>query len=753
MKSFSLCSVLMCLMLSFLGGIGRLDAQILNAPTPADNPNLPGNSAWTAACASDTFNEYFVNFTWSPPLVDAANEFILELSDENGDFTNARELAREGDMNTTFDFNFRFELPTDVRGSAYRFRVRSTSPADSSPESDPYPMYYIGYKDPILISQDGNGTIPSGGIVPLCPGNMVTLATHNVNEPEAYEYNWYRDGALLSERSSSITTDQDGSYQVEIDYGAACSGSANTLSNTIAITLTSPVGIALNTPAQTALCTGESVLLEANITDANLLYTWYRDGEAVSAPLLANSTYTVSAIDPDFAGAYTVVVEGDTACREESNAISITATGAYEGRIEGNPTRLVLPGIGLTLNSTTTADTPTYQWYKDAQPLSGETNATLSVTEAGVYYLRITQTGGSCPPTSLDTEVVTVTSPVGFEVEIAPGSSYTSCQSESVTLSVSGIFGLDGGGGRTDYTPELQPLMSWQWFRDDTPLSGGTNTSYELADPSENGDYSLQGTLQSFLAPSNSLSIQLASGAPPVITPDALTFCPDGGNITITADTDLTGLTFEWTRDGMALPDSSNSLDVSQEGVYRLVIQRDGCIQPSNELTLTAVDESSLEVDADSEVLIRSGRSRTVTASGADSYLWYDPSNNEISSSSSASFDTAGQYTLLATIGSCQFTRFFQVEIEDTFEVPNTISPNGDGFNDVWILPNTYSGRNSVRIDIYDRRGRTIFSALNYQNNWPESSMNLPMGVSVYYYDISDSGKTKKRGTITVVRN
>ena len=283
MKSFSLCSVLMYLMLTFLGGIGHLDAQILNAPTPADNPNLPGNSAWTAACASDTFNEYFVNFTWSPPLVDAANEFILELSDENGDFTNARELAREGDMNTTFDFNFRFELPTDVRGSAYRFRVRSTSPADSSPESDPYPMYYIGYKDPILISQDGNGTIPSGGIVPLCPGNLVTLATHNVTGPEAYQYNWYRDGALLPERSNSLTTDQEGSYQVEIDYGAACSGSANTLSNTIDITLTSPVGIAINPPSQTALCTGESVLLEANVSDTNLLYTWYKDGEAVTA--------------------------------------------------------------------------------------------------------------------------------------------------------------------------------------------------------------------------------------------------------------------------------------------------------------------------------------------------------------------------------------------------------------------------------------------------------------------------------------
>ena len=101
MKSFSLFSTFLCLMACLLGGLNTAQAQILNAPTPADNPNLPGNSAWTAACASDTFNEYFVNFTWSPPLVETGNEFILELSDASGDFSEARELAREAGMNTT----------------------------------------------------------------------------------------------------------------------------------------------------------------------------------------------------------------------------------------------------------------------------------------------------------------------------------------------------------------------------------------------------------------------------------------------------------------------------------------------------------------------------------------------------------------------------------------------------------------------------------------------------------------------------
>ena len=753
MKSFSLFSTFLCLMACLLGGLNTSQAQILNAPTPADNPNLPGNSAWTAACASDTFNEYFVNFTWSPPLVETGNEFVLELSDASGDFSEARELAREAGMNTTFDFNFQFELPTDVRGPGYRLRVRSTSPPLTSPESEAYPMYYIGYKDPILISQDGNGTIPSGGIVPVCTGNDVTLATHNVDDPGAYEYNWYRDGVLLSERSNSITTDQAGSYQVEIDYGAACSGSANTLSNTIDVTITTPVGIALNTPAQTALCNGDSVLLEANVNDGDLLYTWYRDGVEVAAPLLGNSTYLVSTADSDFEGSYTVVVEGTTVCREESAAIAITATGSYDGSIEGAATRLVLPGVGLTLNSTTTADTPTYQWYRNNQPVTGETGASLNLSDPGEYFVRITQTGGVCPPSSLDTNSITVESPVSYELEIVPSSSYAACQSNTVTLSLDAILGVDGSGGRTDYRTELESQMTWQWYLDGAPVSGATNTSIDLMDPSENGVYTLEGALASFLAPSNALAIQLATGVPPVITPDALSFCPDGGSIIISSDTDLTGLTYEWTLDGNSLPDTGNSLEVSAAGSYRLVLQRDGCTQPSNEVVLAEVDDSGLDVDAEDEILVREGSSRTVTATGADSYQWFDPNSTQISSTDSASFDTAGQYVLIATIGGCQFSRFFQVLLEDTFELPNTISPNGDGFNDVWVIPNTYSGRGSVRIDLMDRRGRIVYSTNNYQNNWPESSTTLPMGVSVYYYDISENGKTKKRGTLTVVRN
>ena len=112
-KSSSTYGILVLAMAMMLMGTSSLVAQVLNKPTAADNPNLAGNSAWTAACASSNFNEYFVNFTWSPPLVDSNNEFILELSDSYGNFGSPRELARVSDKNTIFDFEFEFALPDE----------------------------------------------------------------------------------------------------------------------------------------------------------------------------------------------------------------------------------------------------------------------------------------------------------------------------------------------------------------------------------------------------------------------------------------------------------------------------------------------------------------------------------------------------------------------------------------------------------------------------------------------------------------
>jgi len=730
----------------------QTSAQTLNKPEPADNPNLPGNSAWTAACASSGFNEYFVNFTWSPPLVQNANEFILELSNASGDFENPIELDRVSNMNTTFDFDFDFALPTDTRGEGYRFRVRSTSPELTSLVSDAYPMYYIDYDTPILISQDGNGTIPPGGSIQVCDGSSVTLAPHNVANASTYQYNWYRSGTLLTEKESTITVSQTGMYYVEIDYGSVCSGSANTLSNTIEITTGTSQGIALNQPSKTALCPGETETLQASITGSGLTYTWYKDGAAITSPIVDEDSYTVDASISGFEGDYQVEISGTGICQERSDAITMSNASNFSVSRDNSATMVLLPSETITLSVSTTAANPSYQWYLDGGVISGEINNTLTVNQVGSYFARVTESGGACAASPVDSEPTEIVAPESFEFLVDYTTSYTSCSSTDVTIELAQINAVTSNGEKTDVTSQIAANFSYQWNKDGSAVSGETNNTILVANTTDNGEYTLSGVIETYDVISNIISVRLRTNENIEINSTGTVFCTGGDTIVLTTNRNLTGDTYEWQRNGSVIDSSTDSYTVSEEGTYRLIVTIDGCEVPSNEIIVTNFDDSQLTFDSDTALVFPEGESFTINASGADAYEWYDANNTLISSNSSATLTEEGEYILLANIGDCQATRTLTVEYQDNFRVPNVITANGDGINDLWVLPNTYSRKDDVIVTIYNEKGQEIYNEPNYQNNWPGSNTQFSKQNMVFYYKIQQENKTIKQGTITVIR-
>ncbi|MDG1571507.1 gliding motility-associated C-terminal domain-containing protein [Robiginitalea sp. M366] len=748
-KKLRLVTALLCGCLWIQSG----SAQVLNAPVAAPNQTPPaGSTPWSAACASASFNDYWVNFTWSPPLVNADNEFILELSDADGNFSSPVELARDGSKNTTFDFYFQFALPTDTRGEGYRLRVRSTSPAQTSPTSPAYPMYYLDVNSGITIRPQGQADF-GNGTAQVCDGNSITLEVYNLANADTYQYNWYRSGTLLADKGPSISVTQGGMYNAEIDYGA-CSGSGNTLSNLIDVTSGTSLGIAINPPAKTELCAGETLLLEANISGQGLTYTWLKDGSPITAPTVDNSTYTVDAGVAGFEGDYQVEVFGPGACVEQSAAVSIGNAGNFTVSRDNPASVVVLPGQNTTLQVTSSASGVTYQWYKDGSPVTGATANTLVVTDTqtGSYFARVSLTGGACASTSVDSEAVTVVAPASLEMDIAYSGSYADCANTSVVLEVTEIRALDGGGNATVVTADILAGMSFQWSHDGTPVSGATASSISLADIAENGSYTLEGSISSYNTTSNSLSVNLRVDENLAISSSQNTVCGPAEPVSITTTTDLTGVTFDWFRDGVNLNLGTASIDVGTPGTYQLVIQRNGCPVPSNEVTLTGLDENLITLDPGTDVRIPEGTTRTVNASGGDTYRWLDSNNIELSTASSYAFSEAGQYLLIATIGGCEVARPITISYLDTFRVPNVISVNGDGINDQWILPNTYSGKSDVIVTIYNDKGEEVFNESNYQNNWPASATSFASQNMVFYYKIRSAGKVLKQGTITVIR-
>ena len=84
-------------------------------------------------------------------------------------------------------------------------------------------------------------------------------------------------------------------------------------------------------------------------------------------------------------------------------------------------------------------------------------------------------------------------------------------------------------------------------------------------------------------------------------------------------------------------------------------------------------------------------------------------------------------------------------------EIPNIITPNGDGINDLFYITNVEFYPNS-EIKIYNRWGKLIYENNNYQGDWDAS--NMSDGTYYYIFKLNyGKGKIKEySGTISVLK-
>ncbi|MEM9831467.1 MAG: gliding motility-associated C-terminal domain-containing protein [Bacteroidota bacterium] len=112
------------------------------------------------------------------------------------------------------------------------------------------------------------------------------------------------------------------------------------------------------------------------------------------------------------------------------------------------------------------------------------------------------------------------------------------------------------------------------------------------------------------------------------------------------------------------------------------------------------------------------------------------------------------QITSSQGLDSIQDTVFVQaIDCSDVpLEIPSAFTPNGDGFNDYWELPNA-GIFSSVQVAIYDRFGKSIFESSNYQNDWDGTYRGKELPAGSYYYSIVVPRELQEyTGTVTLLR-
>jgi gliding motility-associated-like protein len=86
--------------------------------------------------------------------------------------------------------------------------------------------------------------------------------------------------------------------------------------------------------------------------------------------------------------------------------------------------------------------------------------------------------------------------------------------------------------------------------------------------------------------------------------------------------------------------------------------------------------------------------------------------------------------------------------------IPNTFTPNEDGYHDAWKITNIESFPDAD-ILVYDRWGRVVFKCGGgYDNNWKGTSNGNDLPVDTYYYviDLNVHGSEKISGTVSIIR-
>jgi len=77
-------------------------------------------------------------------------------------------------------------------------------------------------------------------------------------------------------------------------------------------------------------------------------------------------------------------------------------------------------------------------------------------------------------------------------------------------------------------------------------------------------------------------------------------------------------------------------------------------------------------------------------------------------------------------------------------KLPTGITPNGDGFNDTWIIQNAQICK-QIKITVFNRWGNIVYKDDNYANNWAgTNSSGKKLAQGTYYVVIELSGGAKK---------
>ncbi len=625
--------------------------------TTSGSPNLcEGGSVELTASAADSY--LWSNGQTSQSItVDAAGSYTVTITDANGCQNTSAAVnvtILTPPTPTLFPFGPQFICEgqaitlTSTTASSYLWSTGETTQSITVTQAGDYSVTVTDANGcegvtgtvPVTVNPLPQPTVVANGAIEFCQGGNVQLTTQNF-----VGYQWSSGAA----QQSTIVT-QPGDYFVTVIDNNGCVG----VSDPLTITVNPPPTITINADSPTEFCDGGSVTLTATEGQS---YSWSNGQVGQSITVFTSGTYIVSVTDAN-------------GCVGQSVPVTISVYPLPNPNITASGPTEFCSSDSVQLTSSPAAN---YLWS------TGATTQSISVTEAGNYFVTLTN-GFGCEATSSSINVTVNNGPTPF---IMAGGPTEFCDGGSVVLSASGAQSYLWSTGQT--TPMITVTISGTYTVTGFDANGCSGVSVPVevtefdvpeviitadgptilcqgdqvtltASDADSYLWSTGATTQSITvsaAGTYTVDIVDANGCPgassgvtvfvnplptPVITADGpLAFC-NGDNVTLTA----TGYQQYLWSTGATTP----SITVSEAGQFSVtVVDENGCAGTSALVTTTINPDPGVTITStDGDFDVCEGTSTVLTASVASSYLWSTGSVSQ-----SITVNEAGTYTVTVT--------------------------------------------------------------------------------------------------------
>lgn len=407
-------------------------------------------------------------------------------------------------------------------------------------------------------------------------------------------------------------------------------------------------------------------------------------------------------------------------------ALSSGSSGACEGTNGGT---LTLTGyVGSILRWESSIDGGT-TWNAIANTASTYTYSNIPQTTA---YRVIVQSGNCTSAISSVSTISLIPAPV------AVFSADTVCQGNVTTF-------------KNMSTISSGVIIYTVWSFGDGGLSLGSTATHTYAAA---GVYPAKLQLTSNLGCSDTQTVMVKVNALPSTTITSSTGkfkgC-EGDNLTLSANTGA--FNYLWNTGSTA-----NSIAVNVTGTYKLSVKDtiSGCTAKDS-ITVQIFAKPSVYVgkypaiSLGSSVVLKPSTSSTIAT-----WNWF-PSTGLTDASIQnpiASPLVKTTYNLLVTdVNGCTAVDSTEIDVMNDYQVvvTNLITPNGDGYNDTWIIENIENYPNT-KVTIVTREGQEVYTSSSYDNKWDGTQNGKKLPDGTYYYVVKFEGTSKSlKGALTIL--